>query len=176
LSRPPGHAADAAIEACAFFAERLTLGIRTGSKSAILAPSSSAHARVNAIALGLPSARTAICRQLDNGDPNFLYIVATTGIRDDIVDELLVRRAAGRAQNDAKVVKIGVDWEDRTLTFAAEQLVTTPGGEAIFWRTVALLDYTISSFYNMLDEEVGRVAASHFTAQLEADLATKDTL
>jgi ADP-ribosyl-[dinitrogen reductase] hydrolase len=46
------HAADAAIEACAFFAERLTLGIRTGSRSAVLAPSSSANSSVNAVAIG----------------------------------------------------------------------------------------------------------------------------
>jgi ADP-ribosyl-[dinitrogen reductase] hydrolase len=46
------HAADAAVEACAFFAKLLVLGIATGSKSAVIAQASSPNVDVNAVAGG----------------------------------------------------------------------------------------------------------------------------
>jgi hypothetical protein len=109
--------------------------------------------------------------RVDESDPGFLYILLSMDMPGEVIDELTARRAAALTESRAKVVKVEVLWDSRTLVLTAEQLVEAPGGPAIFWRTVSFLE---ESFYRMrqtFDEEAGRAAATRFTEQLEAQLA-----
>lgn len=109
--------------------------------------------------------------RVDELDPVFLYIVLSLELPDDVVDELTARRALARIESQKKVIKIDLDWEQRTLLFAGEQLVGEPGGPSIFWRTVAVLEESVYAIHVAFDEEAGRTAASRFTEQLETELA-----
>ena len=112
--------------------------------------------------------------RVDATDEHFLYIAMKLELPDNIIDELLARRAAAAVEAHAKVVKVELDWADRRLTLAAEQLVTTPGGPDIFWRTVSYLFRSVEQMRVAFDDEAGRAAAQQFTSQLEAELTAKD--
>ena len=111
--------------------------------------------------------------RVDESDPEFLYIRLSMELPDDVVDELLARRAAALTESRAKVVKDELLWESRTLALAAEQLVAEPGGPSVFWRTVSFLEESFHRMRQAFDEEAGRDAARRFTEQLEAELAAE---
>jgi hypothetical protein len=112
--------------------------------------------------------------RVDENDRGFLFLLLPSSLPEHIVDELLTRRATAAIESNTKVVKVDVQWESRRLVFSAEQLVTEPGGPSIFWRSISLLEQSFRRIWQTLDEETGRAAASTFTAQLEAELATED--
>jgi hypothetical protein len=112
--------------------------------------------------------------RVDESDPAFLYIILRLDMPDDVTDELIARRAAAAVEAYAKVVKVDIKWESREITLATEQLVATPGGPEIFWRTVSYLILSVSQLAHAFDDEAGRAAAGNFTQQMEAELSLKE--
>lgn len=112
--------------------------------------------------------------RVDEHDSEFLFILLTAGMPEHVDDELITRRAAAAIEAGTKVVKVDVQWASRKFVFSAEQFVTEPGGPSIFWRSLSLLEDSLRKIWGALDEEAGRAAATNFTAQLEAELATGD--
>jgi hypothetical protein len=113
--------------------------------------------------------------RVDETDPGFLYIILRLDMPDDVTDELIARRAAAAVEAYAKVVKVEINWESRGITLATEQLVATPGGSEIFWRTVSFLILSVSQLERAFEDEAGHAAAGNFTQQMEAELSLKET-
>jgi hypothetical protein len=109
----------------------------------------------------------------DERDTGFLYIFLRASLPDGVDDELLARRAAAAVESHGKVVKVELHWEARDFIIAAEQFVETPGGASIFWRSVSVLEDALRRIYELLYEEIGRAAASEFTARLERELRSE---
>jgi hypothetical protein len=112
--------------------------------------------------------------RVDETDPQFLYIITNVMMPDDVLDELIARRAAAAVEAYSKVIKTELNWEKREVTLAAEQLVATPGGPEIFWRTVYFLILSVAKLGSAFEDEAGRAAAGNFTQQMEAELSMKE--
>jgi hypothetical protein len=111
---------------------------------------------------------------VDETDPHFLYLITSVTMPDHVLDELIARRAAAAVEAHSKVIKVEIDWQTRDITLAAEQLVATPGGPEIFWRTVSFLFWSIAQLDRAFEDEAGRAAAGNFTQQMEAELSLKE--
>jgi hypothetical protein len=141
--------------------------LRDQGHQATVEPSDERYAHVTFRARGLN-----LYVHTDETDPLFLFIALVTDLPDDVTDELPALRAAAAIESQLKVVKVAVDWEARTTTIATEQFVSTPGGPDVFWRSVGSLANAFHLFDQAVREQIGLSAATEFTQQLEAELAS----
>jgi len=111
--------------------------------------------------------------RIDQEDPQFLFILARATLPDNVRDELPARRAMRAVDASTKVVKLDLDWDGRELYVTTEQLTSSLGGPDIFWRCVSLIRHALGSLHQAFDEQIGRAAASAFTAELESELTRK---
>jgi hypothetical protein len=82
-------------------------------------------------------------------DPTFLHVRGYFSLPDGLGDELATLRIAARTQAKRKVIKVGVLWEARGVTFEVEEYLDKAGAfEGHVWRDVSIIEDASKRFFD----------------------------
>ena len=108
--------------------------------------------------------------RIDESDPGFVLLTHGFLLPQDLEQGPAVTSHALEIEKRLKVVKIQLDWENRTVEFNAEQFIPNRSFEPIFWRCVDVLGKAAYAFFSELSEISAKVAAHEFIDVLGRDL------
>ena len=83
------------------------------------------------------------------GDPMFCHVRGYFSLPGGVTDELGTLRLAAAMQAKRKVVKVGVMWEQRGVTFEIEEYLARAGAfDGHVWRAISNIEDTSRMFFD----------------------------